>query len=77
MKLRFLGLLAALGIGSAAVLVYASQSRPSAASLSDCPADPSCSACPLGAEPVAAKDDGCCASEAAPSVPVTATVEQE
>lgn len=76
MKLRFLGLLAAIGLGSAAVLVYASQSRESATSMADCSDSEDCGACSLSAAPVAQVDDACCATETV-TAPVAATVEKE
>jgi hypothetical protein len=71
MKTRFLAFLAAVAVGSAAVLIYASQSREQHTNASLGAAD-DCSACEMSAAKPApavaaavSAMDGCCASEAA------------
>jgi len=80
MKLRFLALLAAVATGSAAVLIYASNSRHDTANTTGAAHD-DCGACAMSAAKsegaTIAKSDssGCCASEVAakPEVATLAT----
>jgi hypothetical protein len=76
MKIRFLAFLAAVAVGSAAVLIYAAQNKEkSSASLSGAE---DCSACEMSAtKPAVAatvkSTDGCCLSQDATAVATTDT----